>query len=261
MPTPHQEPTLDGFATFIARYAANLLACGATCIRLEKNLARIARAYGYKVETTILPRHIHLTVWQHGRDTHHTIIQAVPPRPISFNVNAQLSQLSWDIADHKTSFAQATAHYIHILDGDSQNLWLLIPLVAVANASFCRLFGGDAIAMAVVAVATLAGFYLKTILQRIHTDPRVIIMACALVSSILGATALLFNLGTTPQIALGTSVLYLVPGIPILNSFSDLIYRHYICAFSRFIDAMTLTACLSIGLFAGMTFMQVPMFN
>ncbi|MDE6344424.1 MAG: threonine/serine exporter family protein, partial [Muribaculaceae bacterium] len=63
-----------------------------------------------------------------------------------------------------------------------------------------------------------------------------------------------------PSIALGTSVLYLVPGIPFLNSFSDMIYRHYFCAFCRFTDAVVLTCCLSIGLCAGMMLMNVGMF-
>ena len=91
-------------------------------------------------------------------------------------------------------------------------------------------------------------------------DLRVAVLASAFVSSVLGATALLFGLGNTPAIAMGTSVLYLVPGIPFLNSFSDLVYRHYICSMSRFADAMVLTACLSAGLCAGMALMGVGMF-
>ena len=71
---------------------------------------------------------------------------------------------------------------------------------------------------------------------------------------------MLFGLGSTPGIAIGSSVLYLVPGIPFLNSFSDLLNHHYICAFSRFMDAVVLTCCLSLGLCAGMAMMQVGMF-
>ncbi len=133
-------------------------------------------------------------------------------------------------------------------------------LVALSNASFCRLFGGDFVAMAVVAVATFAGFGLKCILLRKKVDIRIIVFVCALASTILGATDMLFSLGNTPAIAIGTSVLYLVPGIPFLNSFSDLIYRHYICAFGRFIDAIVLTCCLSAGLCLGMKLMDTGMF-
>ena len=60
------------------------------------------------------------------------------------------------------------------------------------------------------------------------------------------------RLGTTPEIALGTSVLYLIPGVPYINAISDIIGRHYLCALSRFMDACVLTCCLSAGLCIGM---------
>lgn len=133
-------------------------------------------------------------------------------------------------------------------------------LAAFANASFCRLFGGDFMAMLVVWIATLAGYFLKILLLGRGVDVRVMAIVCAFVSAVLGTTDQLFGLGSTPDIALGTSVLYLVPGIPFINSFSDLLYRHYLCCFSRFMDAVVLTCCLSLGLCAAMLLMNVGMF-
>ena len=113
-----------------------------------------------------------------------------------------------------------------------QNKFLLIVAVSLANAAFCRLFGGDWPAMAVVGLATAAGFWLKSEMLGRHCDLRLTVFVCAFVSAVLSAAAILFSLGTTPLTAIATSVLYLVPGIPFLNSFSDLIYRHYICSIS-----------------------------
>jgi len=83
-------------------------------------------------------------------------------------------------------------------------------------------------------MATMAGYWLKTQLLSKKVDIRATVAICAFVSAVLGATDSLFALGSTPDIALGTSVLYLVPGIPLLNSFSDMLYRYYICSMSRF---------------------------
>ncbi len=85
-------------------------------------------------------------------------------------------------------------------------------------------------------------------------------MACAFVSSVLAAAGYLFSLGGTPDVAMATSVLYLVPGIPFLNAFSDMVDGHYICFFSRMTDAAILTCCLSAGLCLGMKLMNVGMF-
>lgn len=86
-----------------------------------------------------------------------------------------------------------------------------------------------------------------------------VFMICAFLSSVIGATDMLFSIGSTPAIAISTSVLYLIPGIPFLNSFSDMLYRHYLCAFARFADAMVLTCCLSIGLCIGLSLMRANM--
>lgn len=253
-------PTPAELSVFLSRYSARLLGSGATCIRLEKNVRRIAMHYGLCVEITIMPRHIHLSLWRSGSPDIITSIATVKHGTVSFNVNTRLSRLSWEIADGKITFAQATRNFQSIIDSDTVNPLTVLLLVSLANASFCRLFGGDAVAMAIVFVATLAGYHLKTIMLQHHIDTRLVFLCCSFVSSVLGATDLLFSFGSTPAIAIGTSVLYLVPGIPFLNSFSDMLYRHYLCAFSRFADAIVLTACLSIGLSAGMVLMNTGMF-
>lgn len=252
-------PSQPELCAFLSRYSASLLGAGATCIRLEKNVGRIAAAYGMDAEMTVMPRHIHLSLWRRDSSDVYTSISTVSGCT-SFDVNTSLSRLSWEIADGRTGFADAVEQYGKIVGGHARGALPVLVAVALANASFCRLFGGDAVAMAVVMVATLAGYWLKQQLLRAGVDARLAVALCAFVSSVLGATDGLFSLGGTPSVALGTSVLYLVPGIPFLNSFSDMLYRHYLCAFSRFADALVLTACLSAGLCAGMMLMNTGMF-
>lgn len=248
----------DRAIVFLSRYCATLLGCGATCLRLQMNAGRIARRFGFNLEVTIFPRHLLLTI-RRGTEAR-TEVVAVPPRAISFNVNTLLSRLSWAVADNDLSLDECERRFEAIVESDRQASWVPLVLVPLANASFCRLFGGDAVAMAVVAVATLAGYYTKQILAGYRWDPRAIFVICSFLSAVIASADSLFGLGSTPDIAVGTSVLYLVPGIPFLNSFSDLLNRHYICAFSRFADACVLTACLSIGLAAGMLLMHLSMF-
>lgn len=253
-------PTVKEVCDFLANYSSRLLACGATCIRLEKNVDRIAQTYGKNVDVTIMPRHISLTVSETDGSESQTVITSIRQAPISFNINTRLSRLSWTITDREINIGEARKEFDRIITSDSQNSVMVLLLVTLANASFCRLFGGDAVAMAVVAMATLAGYWIKTLLLKHGVDIRVTFAVCSFISAILGATDGLFDLGSTPELAIGTSVLYLVPGIPLLNSFSDMLYRHYICSLSRLMDALVLTACLSTGLCAGMALMNVKMF-
>ncbi len=152
-------------------------------------------------------------------------------------------------------FSGQTVHYT-----PPANKYLVLLLASLANAAFCRLFTGDWAAVGVVFLSTLVGFYIKQVLTEHKFDVRLTFIICAFISSVLASTATLFSFGHTPNIAVATSVLYLVPGIPFINSFSDLLNRHYICAFGRFMDAVILTCCLSLGLCVGMLLMNLKMF-
>lgn len=258
--TTTDTPTLKELSVFLSRYSARLLGAGATAIRLEKNVTRIARAYGAQVEILILPAHVHISVWHENSTDSVTSLATVTHKVISYNVNTRLSQLSWEVADGEIGFEEARRRFEEIVHSDKQNKWVVMVLVTLANASFCRLFGGDPQAMLAVAAATLAGYYLKIVLLEHHTDVRVMVTVCALLSSVIAGGAVLFDFGNTPDVALATSVLYLVPGIPFLNSFSDMLHRHYLCALSRFVDATILTCCLSAGLCMGLWLLNLGMF-
>ena len=244
--------TISDAAAFLADYASRLWGCGATCVRIEKNVGRIAAALGVDCELTVMPAQVEVSVCEPG--TPHTVVAArrVKGAGINFDANARLSRLSWAIADGRVDYAGALARLEEIKHLRPTGQWEVLALASLANAAFCRLFGGDAAAMAVVFVATLAGFRLKQIMLADGHDLRMTVLCAAFFSASISAGAALFGWGSTPEIALATSVLYLIPGVPYINAASDLIARHYLCSFSRLMDACVLTACLSAGLCAGM---------
>lgn len=255
-----EDVSLKDICLFLSEYSAWLLGSGATSIRLERNVHRMANAMGCQAEMTILPRHIHMTVCLRDHSDSYTYIIATHPMPISFDINTQLSRLSWSMADDKITLQEAKTKFNEIIKTTPVNKMLVLLLASLANAAFCRLFTGDWAAVGVVFLSTLVGFYLKQILTEHKFDIRLTFIVCAFVSSVLASTASLFSFGHTPDIAVGTSVLYLVPGIPFLNSFNDMLNGHYICAFGRFVHAVVLTCCLSLGLCGGMLLMNLSMF-
>ncbi len=220
----------------------------------------MAQAYGMTASVAVYPDSVEVIMRDNSGTCIATALAEHMKIPVSFAMNTTLSRLSWDVSDQKLSFNDTLEAFHRIIHQPRPHTWLLLIVVALANAAFCRLFGGDFMAMTVVAVATLAGFRLKQILTEKHFDLRLTVFVCALLSSAIAASAILFNLGSTPGIALGTSILYLVPGIPFINSFSDLICRHYICAIGRFFDAAILTICLSAGLSVVMFLIHAGMF-
>lgn len=257
---PAQGKSLGEICIFLSEYAAWLLGSGATCIRMERNISRIAETWGCRAEMTILPRHIHMTVSHPDRSDSYTYIVATHEMAISFEINTLLSRLSWKVADGGLSLEETRGRFHEIIRTPGGSRWAVLLLASMANAAFCRLFSGDMTAVGIIFVTTLTGFYMKQTLTRHKVDVRIVFIVCAFISSLLASSAVVFDLGATPEIAVGTSVLYLVPGIPFLNSFSDMLDRHYICAFGRFTHAVVLTACLSLGLLCGMMATGMNMF-
>lgn len=252
-------PCVKDSCIFLADYAAWLCGCGATCIRIEKNVCRIARAFGIDVAMDIMPSHITLT-GNDGNGGTFTLVRHVSHAAISFDMNTQLSKLSWDIADGKCGYREALSRFDAIKHIPPANKWMVLVLASLANASFCRLFGGDFVSMIVVFISTVCGYRIKQMMLDEKIDVRFVFICSSFFSAVLGAGCHLFGWGSTPEIALGSSVLYLVPGIPYINAVSDMLDGHYVCAFSRLINGVVLTSCLSLGLICGLIILNIDLF-
>ncbi len=260
IPDDNVHQRLKQVSLFLSRYSTSLLACGTTTIRIEKNVARIAAAYDTTAEVTIFPLHIMMTVWDNEHNHSYTNNERIGSGGLDFALNTSLSTLSWRIADKRLPLPVAIRMLAYLRSRPRLNPWLVLLLVGFANASFCRLFGGDAVAMLIVFIATVDGFYIKNKLHAMHFDIRISTIIAGCFSAVIASAGFAFGWGSTPDIALATSVLYLVPGIPYINGISDMIHGHYICSICRLITAFILTACLAFGLCLAIIFMDIKFF-
>lgn len=248
-------------AKFLSRYATVMLAAGGSSARCEKTVYRMAKSFGVDVDITILPRSVMMTVRDAKSGESFTVNEHIPEIGLNFYLISSLSRLSWLVRDTGLPLSEAEAMFDGFLEEKRLDSTLVTILTGCANASFCRLFEGDWMAMLIVFVATVNGFWLKNALhKKWHWDVRMAILLAACSSSIIASCGYLLGITGTPDVALGTSVLYLIPGIPYINSVSDLIHGHLLCSVSRLIHACVITACLGIGLSLGIIVMGVPYF-
>lgn len=248
--------------SFFAEYAATMLGCGATCSRIVRNLNRMAHVAGAKVDVITLPSHTLVTLTPKGSDESVSHSVGIKQIPVSFLQNTLLSALSWKVHDRKLTLSQAEREFKMISHTKPYGAWKVMLLVVLANASFCRLFSGDWGAMFLVAIATLAGYSLKIVLLEKRFDVKLMALACSFVSAIIGALGFrLPELTATPDVALGTSILYLIPGIPYINSVSDFLAGHNLCGLSRLCHAALLTCCIALGLTAAFMVMDIKILS
>ena len=242
---PADEHTrLKHICRFIEGYATAMLSAGATTSRIEHCVERISRRYGVISDLSLLPSRIMLTVWDTNHSHNYSLVGHTHKNGINLQTVTSLSRLSFLDIPLETACEQLKT----IISTPRMNKWTVILLTALANLSFCRLFDGDWYAMGVVFAATVIGNVYKNYMVEKHWDIRFTTIVAAYISAIVGSSCFIFGFGSTPQTALGTSVLWLVPGIRFINAICDMTNGHYVVSQSRMTDAVITTICLSSGL-------------
>ena len=240
-----EEASLLDVGEFIAEYASHMMGCGVHTSRVIRSSKRIVEAYGYLVQISIFQKSLILTLSDKKKHLYHNAVVDIPPLPISFEHNSRLSALSWEVHDEHLSFTTLKEKYQQILSAPAIHPLFVLLLAGAANAAFCRLFGGDWLSTSIVFSATLAGMSLKQRMSH-SLNHYVVFILSAFVASLCASTSLIFN--TTSDIALATSVLFLVPGVPLINGVIDIVEGHVLTGFSRLIHASLLLLCIAIGL-------------
>ena len=177
-----------------------------------------------------------------------TRVVAIPALPISFERNSDLSALSWDALDERLPLDEIRRRYRTLVEKPRMDPVFTLIVVGLANASFCRLFGGDWTAVGIVFTATLVGFAVKQRLTAHGINHFLIFICSAFVASLCATAALRFDCAA--EIALATSPLFLVPGVPLINGVIDIVEGHVLIGMSRLVNATLLIICIAVGLSA-----------
>ena len=237
--------SLLSIGKFIAEYSAHLMGAGVHTSRVVRNTKRIGEAFGLDVKLSVFHRNILTIIDKETNEACNEVID-IPAHPISFEHNSELSALSWEAVDNHLSLEELKDKYKKIISAPRIHPLFVLLLVGFANASFCKLFGGDLISMGIVFSATITGFYLKQQMQAKKINHYVVFIVSAFVASLCASTALIFD--TTSEIAMATSVLYLVPGVPLINGVIDVVEGYVLTGFARLTEASLLIVSIAIGL-------------
>ena len=241
---------LKDTAIFLVEYASTLMAVGAQTSRIQLNTVRMARSFGYHTNLLIFPKTLSITLLDAEHNRSYTYIKKTPGMALNFKANMRLSALSWKAFDHKLPLKELWRMFKIIVKEKRENPWLVLLLAAFANACFCRLFDGNLTSMAIVWVATLVGFFIRQQLSRRGVNHLAVFVICAFASTLIGATDYLYFHGGTEDISLGTSMLYLVPGVPLINGVMDIVDGHALDGIARLTNACLLIICIALGLSA-----------
>jgi uncharacterized membrane protein YjjP (DUF1212 family) len=241
-----KETKLKEKALFLSKYASTLWGSGVHTSRVIRNTKRIGEALGIEVKIAGFHKSLILSVIDKQTDERFNVLEEIPHYPISFEINKNLSQLSWEAYDEKLSFDEINERYTLLAAKEKMHPVAVLLLTSFANASFCALFGGDWFSMLIVFSATIIGMFIKQQMLANKQNQFLTFAFCSFIASLVASTSFIFK--TTSETALATSVLFLIPGVPLINGFIDIMEGHILTGSARLINAFLLVLSIAIGM-------------
>jgi len=246
-------PSIEQTADLLSDIACELMSSGAHTMRILQNASRMAENFGYHLDLTVFQLSVIITITDKDDPTRRlTLNKKTKPLLINFTFVSDLSALSWDTYDKHLGYEEVKQRFHEIIAQKRTSRWVILMLVSFANASFCGLFKGDFIAMELVFLATLAGFFVRQEMLLRHVNVLVTYTTSAFIAGIIAGMGYVFHWGNTPEIALASCVLYHTPGVPLINSVLDIIEGHVLTGIARLVNASSLIACTALGLFTAL---------
>lgn len=137
------------------------------------------------------------------------------------------------------------------------NRYLVVVMVGLSCACFSHLAGGDWTIFGITFIASALAMYIRQIISARHFNPLMVFAVTAFVASLVAGSALKYELGNDPQIALASSVLLLVPGFPLVNSLADILKGHINMGIARWVIATVLTFGSCIGIVFALSLLNI----
>ena len=255
-------PQIQELTNFLSEYTAKMLSIGTYTARIERCVRRIADAYDYEASLMIFVRHFIISVMDPADTSiRRTYVKTGAAAQISFDLISELSALSWEIYDEKIPLARAKAAFTQILTSQKRNFAKTLILLSVANAAFCELFGGDGGAMALVFAATAFGICVRYLLSKLKINLKIQYIAVSFAVSFIVSLGARYGLSATPDVAVGSSILFLIPGVWLINSVFDILNENMLVGISRGLNTGLLIICIAIGLFLTLSISNLGLVN
>ena len=200
-----------------------LMSAGANTGRVRTTVNRMAEAFGYSIGLHISQRSIMLTMLNEHGASLFTIVRVTPAHVINFRTISGISKLSWSLTEEPWTIHQINDELKRLEQLPRFPRWLVLTLVGLAGAGFCSLADGSPIELIFTFVASFLGLYVRQEAVKSGFNPYVAVYFAAFAASLIAGSASKLGLSDSQNHAFVTSVLFLIPGVPLINSFSDIL--------------------------------------
>jgi len=225
-----------------------LLNSGASCSRIRLTITRLASAYQYVPHISIGPKSVSLTLNNENGITIFNGIRTTLSQGVDFKIISGISRLSWATTKEKLSVEKLRSEFYKLNVSIHYPRIIVLCFVSLAGAAFCYTFGGNRLEMLITFGATFSGLFVKQQLIKHSLNPYICTYVAAVVASLFTATFRMAGLTIALENAFSTCVLFLIPGVPLINCFTDLIDGNILNGMIRGMNALLHALAIAFGL-------------
>lgn len=251
----------EQFAKLVLDTGEILIASGAHCGRIHRNIKRFADRWNFNVDLFISFTILSVTVTDKSDPENTTTRnrQSVA-NGVHFGKLTEISLLTWKVLETKLTINETEDKLNQIKTLCNHNIWLIRIGIGIACASLCILAGGDYIDGFITFIASLIGLFIRQTIIAKRFNQMIAILSAAFATTMISGMDMYFQLGKSPETAVATSVLYLIPGVPLINCVIDLFEGYIPTAIARGTFGGFVLICMAVGMLLSMTIIGINNF-
>lgn len=228
-----------------------MLESGAEVSIVEESVTHLAKTFGCeKVNLSVLPHTIFMTLVS-GSEFRTKIMHIGPLSP-NMQKLSQLYRIAKNTGQSDTPIEVLNQAESLISQKPQFNALQKIFAAAFACAAFAALFNAQAADFAAAFGAALLAAYIKNLLDKYEFNPFLSIFAAALIATVSAGIFALLGVIADARIVQASSVLFLVPGVQLINSFEDIIKGYYLNGLAKGLHGVLVSFGIVVGIAIGL---------
>lgn len=243
-----EQVSLSEMTDLLADFAVMLISNGATTSRTVRNLNRIATTFGFKVGELVSHSAIAITVENQQTSEKETLVRRIGHYHVNYSILSEVSIFTWEIARCKVSFSKIRSEMKDIEQMNSYTDWQKFTAIGLSVAALAMIFNGDWKDFIVAFFSGFIGIYVRKWILKLKYNTYISWFVAAFVSTTVVNICRLLAVGTLEE-ALTVCVLWLIPGVPLINGFLDILTGYIVSGWAKIAMGMILIFMVGIGFY------------
>lgn len=190
-----------------------------------------------------------------------TLFRASPNHSVHLAALTDISKLTWDVYENGMSFHETQKEVDKMMQKKHYHPLLIALAVGLSCGGLCLLANGDYLNALIALVGAFVGSGFRYKIAKMNFNAMISVSIAAFISTLITGLGAVNNLGANPEAAMATGVLYLIPGVPLINSVIDLIEGYLSSSMNRALFSGFTLLCIAAGMTLCITLLGIDNFN